>query len=98
MRRRQPLKSSTAFCVKSASCPPTELLLSPGLVFPVLGQVFGECGRKSTWRARRGLLTAAETSGQAGKGTARQLKSHSATKASGGRGTGGFSVGAIAWL
>src|SRR6186997_1529871 len=76
MQRRQPQKSSAAFCVKSASCPPTELLLSPGLVIPVLGQVFGECGRKSTCGHARGALAATEMRCHAGEGVrAHQLKS-----------------------
>src|SRR5688572_32602910 len=85
MRRRQPLKSSAAFCVKSASYPPTEL--SPGLVLPVLRQVFGEYGKKSTC-VRHGSRLLRPVARQA-RARLRRLR-RSATKASGGRGAGGF--------
>src|SRR5215216_4963194 len=76
MRRRQLQKSSAAFCVKSASCPPTELLLSPGLVLPVLGQVFGEYGKKSTCAHAMACSRLLRPAVRQARATARQLKSY----------------------
>src|SRR6267142_6815699 len=80
MRRRQRRKSSAAFCVKSASCPPTELSLSPGPVFPAFRQVFGQCGKKSTygralWGGHGCRNVWSRVPGAAGGGKAHQLKS-----------------------